>query len=862
MNTLKRVVCLLLLCVSAICLCVGCGEKPEEPSGKEDFTGIVFANQTLDYDGQEHTIVATGIPEGATVEYTNAGPFVNAGQYSITVSVSMEGYNTYTKTAKLTINKLNFTGISLTGVTVDYDGNAYRATASGIPSFATANYTNAGPFTDAGDHVTTLKVTAPNYNDFTTSATVKINKIDFVGVEFKDQTFEYDNTPHSIGISGTLPSTAEVTYTSNVQGVTNTATQAGTYIITATITDKNHNTLVLDATLTITASSEERLIKYVSNGTLYYQNALDNNYLYLYDLGANATTRISSDNVVDFVDYNGNGVTYVSSTILISAIKTVTYTTALETETLLTKAGIKYVQRSGNVVYYSINKLTNDASGIYKTDFSGSEPVTTCLSVGKASYLQLSGNTLYFADGANGNKLSKINVTTQNQARTLVVDEKIKNLLLDNGVLYYTVNNLLGDYIESYNISSQTRRKLTIDAGESLTIVGNKLYYVNVDKFTTSAIGSGIYSVNKAPTSNNNNVGIKVIEGGAMGVCSLETDGTNLYYYDVDGYKLMQYNISTGIAKNLLQGFVKPEEPTPISTGSKLQTYNGNIYYLDIWDGKTLHCYNPKTKDDYALTTGKVVDFNIIGDTLYVNMVSFLVNNEVYSTNLKTGSELTKISNYSAYEFVSDGTYVYYIEENAVGAKTAIHKCAIDGTNDEIIYDKGVTNLKLIGNKLYFIEDNNIYAFNLSTETVTMIKTDGDKIHTTMFDTDGTYLYYRDMYGLLKANKRLSRCKLDGSEKVILVEDIDPVNIVYQDNKVYYYSDTTSTAKNGLFVVSANVSVTTAGTAILPESTGLYAKDFVVIGGKVYFVDYKSQLKGDAHLFVIEIGDDEATLIK
>ena len=64
------------------------------------------------------------------------------------------------------------------------------------------------------------------------------------------------------------------------------------------------------------------------------------------------------------------------------------------------------------------------------------------------------------------------------------------------------------------------------------------------------------------------------------------------------------------------------------------------------------------------------------------------------------------------------------------------------------------------------------------------------------------------------------------------------------------------------FKVSANVNSTTVGTIILAPSSNLYAKDFVVVGNKIYFVDYLNELKGKAHLYVITIGDSQATLIK
>lgn len=858
---MKKAVKLLLVAivlVLSVCGVVACS-APSDP--KLDFTTIAFESVSIDYDGEEHTIVATGIPEGATATYSNQGPYVNAGEYDISLTVKMDGYNDYTKTVKLTIKKLNFVGIELSGVEVDYDGNEHSATATGIPSFATVNYEGVGPFVDAGEYTTKLTVSYPNYNDFVATATVKINKIDFVGITFADKSFEYDGNFHEITVAGTLPATASVKYSCDVDGVTNSAKEIGSYPITATITDKNHNDLILEATLNITGSDEERFMAFTKNGTLFFQNAMDDNELYFYDASTENLSRVSGEMIYDIVSYGDNGVVYVSSTLFMTAIRKATFVNeTVSTETLYTEFGLRYVQVNGNEVYYVINGLTNEQSGIYKVDTSESEPVSVCLSKGKAYYLQLVDNVLYFADGANGKKLSKINTTTQNQSRSLVVDEKINNLVYDNGSLYYTVNNLLGDYIEKFVISSSTRRKLTIDAGASLTVVGNRLYYVNVDKFTTRLIGNGIYSVSTSPLGDYNLTGTLVIEGGDLGVCSLAENDGNLYYYDVDGYKLMEYNLSSQTAVNLLDGFVKPEDPTPISTGSKLQEYGGNIYYLDIWEGKTLRCYNPTTKLNYAITSNKVADFNIIGDVLYVNMVSFLVNNDMYRANLKTGSALEKISTYSAYEFVSDGEFVYYIEENAVGAKTAIHKCKLDGTEDVIIYEKGVTNLKLVNGTLYFIDGSNIHVFNISTSTDTTVKVDSKEIHTDTFDTDGTYLYYRDMSGLFWKNTCLARCKLDGTEKVVMVENVDPINIVYYDGQVYYYTDTTKYT-NGLFSVSASVTETTTGTEILAESSGLYAKNFVVVGDKVYFVDYKSQLLGNAHLYELTIGG-EPQLIK
>lgn len=755
----------------------------------------------------------------------------------------------------------NFTGITFEDKTVNYDGQTHTIDAVGVPSFATVEYTNHGPFTNAGTYTIGVKVSADNYNTYEKTATLTVNKIDFTGITFEDRTEEYDGQEKEIVISGTLPTTASVVYTSDMAGVTNSASQIGVYNVTATITDINHNTKVLQAKLTIKATDEERFMAFTANGILYFQNAMDDNELYAYDTQDEALERVSGDIVSDLIPYGTDGVMMVSKTLFMSSIKTSAYNGSNFTvETVLTESA-QYIQANGDIVYYVVNGLTQQQSGIYKTDFSGDEPVTTLLSVGKAKYLKLDGTKLYFADGNNGYKLSSVNTTSTNQTRTLVVDEKINNLVVSDGALYYTVNNLLGNYIEKYTISSQSRKKLTIDAGASLTVVGDYLYYVNVDKFTTNLIGAGIYKVSTSPLVDNNLPGSKVIEAGALGVCSLASDTENLYYYDVDGYKLMQYNLAMQTATNLLENFEKPEDPTPISTGSKLAYYAGKIYYLDIWDGKTLRCYDPATSVNYRMTTEKTVDFAIIDGILYVNTVSAFVNNDTYYVDLRVGGTMAQLNAYSAFDFCSDGTYLYYVEENAAGVRTAVHKCNLDGSDDSIIYNKGVTNLRVVGDFLYFVDGNNVHAFNVATGDDTTVEVDGREIHTTAFDTDGTYLYYRDMYGLLYGSKRLARCKLDGSEDVKIVETgTDPIQIVVQGEYVYYYTDTTA-GDNGLYRVVKTATAGTTPTEILNAET-YYAKDFVVVGESLYFVDYKSELVGNAHLYKFTVGDAEPTLIR
>lgn len=836
------------------------GESSESSSSsseetKEDFTDVFFDSASYVYDGSSHILAEVrGAPEGTTITYTGRNSYTNVGTYNASAKLTKEGYNDKTLTATLTITNATITGISFNSETITYDGNSHTIEISGeLPAGGSVSYTNNGPHTDVGTYNASATITAPNYSSLTLNATLTITKATFSGITFESSEFEYDGNPHSIAITGTLPSTSTVTYSSDVEGITNTATDIGEYNITATITDKNFNTLVLNAKLTIKTDDDERYLKW-SDDTLFFQNALHDNYLYAYNDNTGDLLKVSKDNAVDIIESEEDQVMFVSKSLFASSIKTAQYDGANSKTDLSTihTANARYVQFDGvNTIYYVVNGLTQNKSGIYKADLSGEETVVTRLSVGKAKYLTLVDDKLYFADGDNGYKFSSISTTDVDQTRTVVVDEKINNLYYNNGVFYYTVNNLLGDYIERYTVSNG-RRKLTSDAGIDFCVIGGYLYYINVDKLNTKIWGDGIYKVNCSPLVDNNNAGSKVAES-ETGLCSLTSDGTYLYYYDMDGYKLVKANIDGTFVADLLDGFVKPEDPTPTSLGGDVEEYNGLIYYLNIWDEKTLYSYNQQTKANVKLTANKVDNFSIIGDELYMNMVTKLVNNDTYRFNLKTGGEPEKINTNDGTDFVSDGTYLYYAQDNGAGVKTAIRRTNLTTLVDEEIYSNGVSNMRMVNGALCFIDGYKIFSMDLETLTTTEIKPENKSVFTTAFDTDGTTIFYREMYSIAKSLKRLSRYNVQTGEYAVMAQDqTDPITIAYHDGYVYYYTDTTTAANNGLYKVVANSSSTNQGTCVLACDSTYYATTFALADNNVYFLNYKTGgLFGDSHMYEI-----------
>lgn len=762
---------------------------------------------------------------------------------------------------------LEFSGIEFKDKSIPYDGEEHTIEVSGVPSFANVSYSNEGPYVNVGQYEITVKITADNYKDLTLKAKLNITEIEFSNVAFENGSFDYDGNPHSITISGNLPADATVEYSSDVAGVSNSAIEVGVYNITATIKAPNFKTLVLNAKLTINATDDERYLA-VSEDTLFFQNAIDEDKLYAYNFSNSMLKKVSNDKAVDIEEYDSNSVLFVSKTLLASSIKQATYDEVTNITRYLTilNESARYIQIGDDAtIYYVINGLTNNKSGIYKADLSGEEPVITCLSVGKAKYLKLYNSTLYFADGANDYKLSKINTTGSNQTRTLVLDEKVNNLTLHNGVLYFNIDNLLGDYIAKYTISTGVTRKLTQDAGINFVIVDNELYYINIDKFSSAVFGNGIYKVNINPLADNNLPGIKVIDGGDMGVCSLSSYGDYLLYYEVDGYKLIKYSIKAQTKVNLLEGFTKPEDPTPTSFGSQVVGNNGTIYYLDIYDGKTLHSYNPKTKTNIRLTSEKVDNFAIIGDYIYFNMVTYGVNNDTYRMNYKNGGIPELVNSFDSTDLVSDGNYIYYVERNAAGASTAIHKAKMDGSEDVIIFEYAADNLVLYNGTLYFSAKPTAVQTIMKIENVASVSTPQPKVcvnddyASDVFTIADGVIYFRQNYGLAYKFHRLAKMNIDGTGYTELVTtDTDPTEIIVSNGYVFYTNSADTSNDYNLYKISTNG---TDGTQV-KLTNKMYVSTICVVENKVYYINYYlGGALGDSHLYSVSTNGGESIKI-
>ena len=819
---------------------------PEQPADKE-ITGVSFEPQEVVYNGEEHELLITGnLPTGVEVSYTN-NKGTDAGTYNATVVLSGEGYITKTLTATLVIKKATITGVSFTRTELTYDGDEHELLITGTkPAGVEVVYTN-NKGTDADTYNAKAVLSGKNYETLTLTATLLIKKATITGVTFKSENFEYDGTAKTIEVVGNLPMGADIVYSCvENSSLTNSATETGSYTIKAKITHKNYETLNLEAVLKITADeSDKAIISY--NDTLYFANSLHNDYLYSYD--GTSVEKVTSD-VPRYFTVMGGEVFFQSKSLFGSTIKSVG---SIGANAVASEKG-EYLVTDGSYIYFVINGLTDGKSGIYKLNLNGEEPEATRLAQGKAKYLQYYDGYLYFADGANGYKLTRISVS--GGSKTLVRDEKIRALTVADGYLYYTVNNLLGDYIENYRISNGEYKKLTTDAGANLTVIGDDLYYVNVDLLNSAVFGDGIYCVKAKPLVNNQLPGAKVL-GDDTYSSLVKVGDDKIAYYRVSDQMLCVYDISSESVEEVLDGFEKPVE-TPLSLGSKTAVYNGIVYYLDLYNEKVLSSYNIAKGTTQRITSNKVTDFVIIGDYLYYNAVSFAVNNDLYKINLKTGGLAEKVSKNDCVDVVFDGSKIFYVEQNAAGVRTAIHEIDENGV-DTIVYSKGASNLRYYDGNIFFVDGDTLYKMPTNgwvQDTATELR----EKDVDVFEISDGVIYFREV---LLVNKNLSKINVDGTGYAVMIaKTYDPVEIVIQGDTIYFYSDTAKSATKGLYKINKDGTGETKLMESTVNGTAYFVSSFSVAGDDIYFINYAlGGVGGDSYLYKFSTKNNAVTKI-
>ncbi|MBR3681512.1 MAG: hypothetical protein IKL79_05870 [Clostridia bacterium] len=149
------------------------------PEDKE-ITGVELNPAEFTYDGTAKSLEIEGtLPEGVSVEYVGNGK-INAGKYTVTATLSGEGYITAFLTAELTINKATLTGIELNDERKPYQEGIYHKLliVGELPEGVTVTYTYNGASVESvnksGTYTVIATVSAENYETLVLTATLEV----------------------------------------------------------------------------------------------------------------------------------------------------------------------------------------------------------------------------------------------------------------------------------------------------------------------------------------------------------------------------------------------------------------------------------------------------------------------------------------------------------------------------------------------------------------------------------------------------------------------------------------------------------------------------------------------------------------
>ena len=234
-----------------------------------DMSKVVFADKSVAYDGNAHSLEATNLPDGVTVTYIGNNQ-TNVGTFTVLAVFSGDSanYNPIANmTATLTVTQNKVQGVTFASRTVTYDGAAHSLAIEGNLPHGIAVVYEGNSQTNAGTYTVTAKFVGNNPNfeqlpDMTATLTIEKRElqIEFVG----EQTAAYTGyaqkplTARATNLCGSDTVVIDITYDGDV-------VDAGTYVATATVDSDNYK-LTANNTCTFTITRATHKVTFRQNG--------------------------------------------------------------------------------------------------------------------------------------------------------------------------------------------------------------------------------------------------------------------------------------------------------------------------------------------------------------------------------------------------------------------------------------------------------------------------------------------------------------------------------------------------------------------------------------------------------------------
>lgn len=222
--------------------------------------------------------------------------------------------------------KKEFTGVTFENLSFMYDGKPHILNeVVGAPENTTITYSGRTEKIDVGSYEASAKLEKNGYKEKVLRATLRITPAIFSGYTYESKSVKYDGSEHinDIQLVGVLPEGTTLKETvKNANGdVVSSAIDVGLYDYTCVISNKNYVTLTLKATLQIKPERTNMPVFISKDGTIYFNNGLDNSYLY--SLTGSALKLIDYSSVKEFNKYSPSSALFIADSIFLDSVKQV-----------------------------------------------------------------------------------------------------------------------------------------------------------------------------------------------------------------------------------------------------------------------------------------------------------------------------------------------------------------------------------------------------------------------------------------------------------------------------------------------------------------------------------------------------------
>lgn len=256
----------------------------------------------------------------------------------------------------------------------------------------------------------------------------------------------------------------------------------------------------------------------------------------------------------------------------------------------------------------------------------------------------------------------------------------------------------------------------------------------------------------------------------------------NLTNVNLDTNSIAEQNIDYSVVREQMSNF---------NCDGRYNIYDGWVYSLNFPEdgGSGLLSKMRTDGSDYTVLTEKGTPNFIHVDGEYIYCI--IAGNEqtkVHRCRLG-GNDLAQLIADDAWYLQVNGDSLYYTKHDVSTGKTlGFYRANKDGTNEEVILDKEIYYSYVIGDTLYYQDDNDgetIHKYDLVSKTDTQV-TDG---YSYGFVVDGLYGYY------IKNDKStaekdhvgsIMKIDLNTKEETLLYNGVSTSGIVVSDSAIYF----------------------------------------------------------------------------